>query len=195
MLFSLEYDRTAVRRKIPSPQHLLSFTHSNAITLKYAKLKGTISSSLSPFTTLCMENGLFLLLPKKKINTYELTCTFDHNANKSWHVFDISDGGKLTISGGINGNGTMVVNFKDVKSPVYLFSIGSGGTLVLEADLTFEIHYPANDKDNIFGFEINGEYQSFAKYDGIYVDRSTDGIIKIVVGVTTTITEAGVTQN
>ena len=49
--------------------HLLSFTHSNAITLKYAQLNGTISSSLSPFTTLCMENGLFLLLPKKKINT------------------------------------------------------------------------------------------------------------------------------
>ena len=47
--------------KIPSPQHLLSFTHSNAITLKYAKLKGTISSSLSPFTTLCMENGDFYL--------------------------------------------------------------------------------------------------------------------------------------
>ena len=129
------------------------------------------------------------------INSYELTCTFDHNANKSWHVFDISDGGKLTISGGVNGNGTMVVNFKDVKSTVYLFSIGSGGTLVLEAGLTFEIHYPTSDKDKIFGFEINGKLQSLAEYDGIYVDRSTDGIIKIVVGVTTTITEAGVTQN
>ena len=135
-------------------------------------------------------------ISRLNINSYELTCTFDHNANKSWHVFDISDGGKLTISGGINGNGTMVVNFKDVKSTVYLFSIGSGGTLVLEAGLTFEIHYPTSDKDKIFGFEINGEYQSFAKYDGIYVDRDiTPGIIKIVVGVTTTITEAGVTQN
>ena len=129
------------------------------------------------------------------INSYELTCTFDHSANKSWHVFDVSGGGKLTISGGVNGNGTMVVNFKDVKRTVYLFSIGSGGTLVLEAGLTFEIHYPTSDKDKIFGFEINGEYRSLAEYDGIYVDRSTDGIIKIVVGVTTTITEAGVTQN
>ena len=127
------------------------------------------------------------------INSFDLTCTFDHNANKSWHVFDISNGGKLTLSGGVYGDGTMVVNFKDVKSPVYLFNIGAGGTLVLEAGLTFEIHYPAADKDNIYGFAINGKTDSFANYDGIYVDRdSTSGVIKIVVGVTTTITENGV---
>lgn len=127
------------------------------------------------------------------INSFDLTCTFDHNANKSWHVFDISNGGKLTLSGGVYGDGTMVVNFKDVKSPVYLFNIGAGGTLVLEAGLTFEIHYPASAKDKIYGFAINDKTDSFDNYDGIYVDRdSTSGVIKIVVGVTTTITENGV---
>lgn len=127
------------------------------------------------------------------INSFDLTCTFDHNANKSWHVFDISNGGKLTLSGGVYGDGTMVVNFKDVKSPVYLFNIGAGGTLVLEAGLTFEIHYPASAKDKIYGFAINDKTYSFDNYDRIYVDRdSTEGVIKIVVGVTTTITENGV---
>ena len=129
------------------------------------------------------------------INSFNLTCTFDHNANKSWHVFDVSNGGKLTLSGGVYGDGTMVINFKDVKSPVYLFNVGAGGTLVLEAGLTFEIHYPEAKKNNVYGFALNGEPDSFAKYDGIYVDRdSTPGVIKIVVGVTTTITEDGVTN-
>ena len=32
-------------------------------------------------------------------------------------------------------------------------------------------------------------------YQGIYVDRTVDGVIKIIVGVTTTITSNGVQQN
>ena len=129
------------------------------------------------------------------INSFDLTCTFDHNANKSWHVFDISNGGKLTLSGGVYGDGQMVVNFKDVKSPVYLFNVGAGGTLVLEAGLTIIVNYPPSDDANVFGFVLNDKTNSFANYDGIYVERnSTSGTIKIVVGVTTTITDAGVTQ-
>ena len=129
------------------------------------------------------------------INSFDLTCTFDHNANKSWHVFDVRNGGKLTLSGGVYGDGTMVINFKDVKSPVYLFNVDEGGTLVLEAGLIFEIHYPEADKNNIYGFALKDTPESFTTYPGIYVDRdSTPGVIKIVVGVTTTITEDGVSQ-
>ena len=127
------------------------------------------------------------------LNSFELTCTFDHNANKSWHVFDIS-AGQLTVSGGVSGDGVMVVNFKDIKSDVYLFNISDSGTLVLEAGVTIEINYPAGKEAKVYGFVLNGEVESFADYNGIYVDKTVAGKITITVGVTTTISAANAQQ-
>ena len=70
-------------KQIPSPKSKpssLKFHTFQQSLLKYAKLKGKICSFLTPFTTLCLENGLFLLLPKKKINTnllgYRRNCLY-----------------------------------------------------------------------------------------------------------------------
>ena len=144
-------------------------------------------------TNLCVITGK-TKNSRLNLNSFDLTCTFDHSANKSWHVFDVTDGATLTVSGGITGDGHMVITFQDVKSPVYLFSVSNGGTLVLEAGVQIEINYPSGKRGNIYSFNINGTKESFAKYDGIYVNDSVDGKITITVGVTTTITEAGVTQ-
>ena len=127
------------------------------------------------------------------LNSFELNCTFDHNANKSWHVFEVS-GGTLTISGGVFGDGVMVVNFKDIKSDVYLFNVSGNGKLVLEAGVTIEVNYPSSKEASVYGFLFNGKPQSFENYNGIYVDKSVDGKIVITVGVTTTITSTGVQQ-
>ena len=142
---------------------------------------------------LCVIEGTTSAVKNSRLNlnSFELNCTFDHNANKSWHMFDIKDNAKLTITGGVYGDGTMVVNFNDIKSPVYLFNI-DGGTLVLEAGVNIEIHYNADDADKVFAFAYVDENdkavtQDFSTYSGIYVDRTVDGVLRITVGVTTTI--------
>ena len=128
------------------------------------------------------------------INSFKFSCTFDHNANKSWHVFDITEGSKLTISGGASGEGVMVVTFEDIKSNVYLFNIDATSTLELEAGLRFEINCDPGKENMIYGFMINGKVESFGQYDGILVERSSGKII-ITVGVTTTITATSITTN
>ena len=131
------------------------------------------------------------------LNSFELTCDFDHNANKEWHVFEIKDNARLTLSGGVSGDGIFSVEFHDVKSNnVFLFDIQGNGTLVLEAGVNIKIKYPVGARDAVTAFWFNGEKHSFEDYNGIYVQDDLDaGIINIVVGVTTTITSTGVTQN
>ena len=76
------------------------------------------------------------------LNSFELTCDFDHSANKQWHVFEIKDNAKLTLSGGVAGDGIFSVEFHDVKSNnVFLFDIQGNGTLVLEAGVNIKIKY------------------------------------------------------
>lgn len=121
------------------------------------------------------------------LNTFELTCNFNHNANKSWHIFDVNDGGTLTIDGGINREGTLKMNLENVKSDCYLFALDSTSTLVLEAGVTIEINYPTNAANKVFAFKLGDKIETFENYDGIYVDKTTSGVLRIIVGVTTTI--------
>ena len=132
------------------------------------------------------------------LNSYKLTCNFDHNAKNAWHVFYVNNNATLTIAKGVADDGRLVVNFPGIKDDVYLFDVQEGGTLILEAGVTIEINYTrhkAGDNVNVYGFLLGGELNSFADYDGIYVDKSVEGKITITVGITTTITSAGVTQN
>ena len=127
-----------------------------------------------------------------------MTCTFDHNAKNAWHVFYVNNNATLTIAKGVADDGRLVVDFPGIKDDVYLFDVQEGGTLILEAGVTIEINYTrhkAGDNVNVYGFLLGGKLDSFAKYDGIYVDKSVEGKITITVGVTTTITSTGVTQN
>ena len=128
------------------------------------------------------------------LNTYKLTCNFSHRANKQWYIFELQQNSKLTITGGVNGEGTLCMNLTNMNNSAsaYVFALKPGSTLVLEAGVTIEIKHPINNK--VFGFAYlneNGSVTStnnFSNYDGIYVDKSTDGVLRIVVGVTTTIT-------
>ena len=140
------------------------------------------------------------------LNSYTLTCTFDHNANNTWHVFAIGDASDkvestLTISKGVADDGVFVVNFPGIKSNGYLFDIQPNGKLVLEAGVTIEINYTKHKSGSnvgVYGFLLNGKLESFDNYNGIYVERNETndgGKITITVGVTTTITKDGVQQN
>ena len=125
------------------------------------------------------------------LNSYTLTCEFDHDANNDWHVFYVNDGATLTIAKGVADDGRLLVNFPGIKSNVYLFDVQPGGKLILEAGVTIEINYTkhqSNSDVSVYGFLLNGELNSFADYNGIYVDKSVEGKIIITVGVTTTIT-------
>lgn len=126
------------------------------------------------------------------INSFEFTCTFDHNANNNWHVFKITNGATLTVSGGVAGEGVMIVDFENIKSNVYLFNIDATSKLVLEAGLRFEINCPEGKENMVYGFMINGKVESFSQYEGILVERSSGKII-ITVGTTTTITATSIT--
>ena len=130
------------------------------------------------------------------LNSFELHCTFDHQAAKQWHVFDILNNGKLTLSNGVVGDGKLVITFDNVKKDaVYLFNIEQGGTLVLEAGVIIEIYCPKDKIENVYGFVLDGKKESFANYNGIFVDRKPDeGKITITVGVTTTISSSGIVQ-
>lgn len=132
------------------------------------------------------------------LNSHTLTCEFDHNANNGWHVFSVNDGAPLTIAKGVADDGRLLVNFPGIKSNVYLFDVQPGGKLILEAGVTIEINYTKHQNGsnvNVYGFLLDGKLNSFSDYDGIYVDKSVESKITITVGVTTTITSTGVTQN
>ena len=132
------------------------------------------------------------------LNSCKLTCDFSHNANKKWHVFGFAaNNPKLTISGGVNGDGTLFMNLKNMNgnASANIFALNPGSTLVLEAGVTIEIRHPKANEVNAFAF-VNGSKQTlenFEYYDGVYVQKTVDSndnnynIIRIIVGVTTTI--------
>ena len=97
-------------------------------------------------------------------------------------------------------DGVLVVNFPGIKSNGYLFDIQPNGKLVLEAGVTIEINYTKHKSGSnvgVYGFLRNNKLESFADYKGIYVERTeTDngGKVIITIGVTTTITSAGIQQ-
>ena len=132
------------------------------------------------------------------LNSYKLTCNFDHNAKNQWHVFYVNNKATLTIANGVADDGLLIVDFPGIKDNVYIFDVQEGGTLILEAGVTIKVTYTKHKNDsnvNVYGFLLDGKLNSFADYDGIYVDKSVEGTITITVGVTTTITSTGVTQN
>lgn len=124
------------------------------------------------------------------LNTYELTCDFSHSANKQWYVFELAQNSKLTVTGGVNGEGTLCMNLEKMNggASAYVFALQPGSTLVLEAGVTIEVHYPTANNGKVFAFKIGDKVEDFADNENIYVDKSTDGVLRIIVGVTTTIT-------
>ncbi len=125
------------------------------------------------------------------LNNSELTCNFAHNANKEWSIFNISDGATLTIAGGVNGEGSLRLNLNNMNSNANAcaFNLESGGTLVLEAGVNIEIYYPTQFEGKVTAFKVNGVELNADDYPGFYVEKDTEnGIIHIIVGVTTTIT-------
>ena len=140
-------------------------------------------------TTLCNMAGDTARL---NLNTYQLTCNFGHNANKEWHIFNLTNSSTLTLSGGVNSDGKLLMNIKNIKSNVYVFSVDASSTLILEAGVVIEITYPTANGTKVYGFEFDGKVYDFANYTGIYVERigtSSDptNTLRITVGVTTTI--------
>ena len=121
-------------------------------------------------------------------NTYELTCQFDHNAAKPWRIFDIKNGGCLTLSSGINGEGALIMNLTNMNSnaTACVFYMGTGGTLVLQKGLVIEIHYPAANNGKVQFFNDNVDLSAYQ--DTLKKDTVGNTTIRLTVLETTTIT-------
>ena len=137
---------------------------------------------------LCIINGTTSRL---NLNNSKLTCNFQHNANKEWTIFNITgSSAELTIAGGVNGEGTLHLNLNNMNDNAMacVFNVESGGTLVLEAGVTIEINYPPQYENKVTAIRINGAELNAENYPGFYVEKDAEnGIIRIIVGVTTTI--------
>ena len=133
------------------------------------------------------------------LNTYELNCNFDHNSNKLWHVFNLGQKSKLTLASGASGFGTLRMNLLNMNgnAGAYMFALEPESALTLEAGVTIEVHYPTANQGKVFAFAFvnkNGSVISttdFSEDDGIYVDKTTAGVIRIIVGVDSVINGDG----
>lgn len=90
----------------------------------------------------------------------------------------------------MNDGVTSRLNLKNMNgnSSAYMFVLEPGSTLTLEAGVTIEMYYPTANNGKVFAFKIGDKVEDFADNENIYVDKSTDGVLRIIVGVTTTIT-------
>lgn len=129
------------------------------------------------------------------LNGYKLNYNFASNANKNWNIFDIVDGSSLTVTGGIAGGGTLVMDLTELNSnaSATLFYLESGGKLILEKGTVIELHYPtgiSNAAKQVSMFSIGGQQFVLKQSDYPYLkyEHDTENRIKrITVLETTTI--------
>ena len=130
--------------------------------------------------------------PVLNLNGYTLEYAFNSNANKSWLIFDIRGGSSLTISGGINHGGKLIMKLGSLNGnarPV-LFDLEEGDKLILEKGTTIELHYPSGRGDDVSMFGKNGTQFAINREEYPYLEYThdtTNCIKRLVVKETTVI--------
>jgi len=130
------------------------------------------------------------------LNGYTLHYNYASNANKDWLIFDIRGGSTLTVSGGINHGGTLIMDLTELNSnarPV-LFDLDPGATLILEKGTTIELRYPtkvsnAASKISMFGMSGTQFVLNQADYPYLEYTHDTENCVKRVVVLETTVIE------
>ncbi len=125
------------------------------------------------------------------LNGYILHYNYASNANKNWLIFDIRNGSSLTISGGINHDGTLVMNLTALNSnasPI-MFDLDPGAKLILEKGTTIELHYPEGFDNKVSMFGMQGTQFALDPADFPYLqyEHDADGNVKRIHAQETTV--------
>ena len=110
------------------------------------------------------------------------------SANKTWRLFSIATGGKLTLGTGINGTGKLTFNIASLNTngTAQIFVIQEGGELVLEKGVVIEINFSSTYKDDITLIYGISNLDT-VNYPGLHITK-TDTSYTIEVYATTTLT-------
>ena len=125
------------------------------------------------------------------LNSFILSYDGDSSANKSWTLFKINKGSKLTVGDGIAGFGFLKFNLNKLNSNAKptIFRLEEGATLVLERGVVIEFNYPKNyNSNNITVISGAGD---LSQYSGITIDNSVAGVVRIEVTARTVIVGTG----
>ncbi len=112
------------------------------------------------------------------LNGYRLEYTFASQGNKSWLIFDIRSGSTLTVTGGIMGEGELVMNIEKLNNnanPV-LFDLDPGATLILEKGTIIELHYPEGRANDVSMFGLSGEQFAINREHFPYIEYVHDEV-------------------
>lgn len=126
------------------------------------------------------------------LNGYTMNFNYASNANKPWKIFDIKGGSSLTVTGGINHGGKLVMHLTSLNKngTAVLFDLDPGATLVLEKGTVIELYYPEGRGDQVSMFMLNGKQFALQQADYPYIqyEHDTENCVKrITVLETTTI--------
>lgn len=127
---------------------------------------------------------------KINLNGYDLHFNFASNANKAWRIFDILKGSSLTVTGGINHGGALIMEITALNknaSPI-LFDLAVGAKLILERGTVIELHYPEGRADDVsmFGTEDKPFALDPADYPFLKYEHDTENCVKRITVIETT---------
>lgn len=127
---------------------------------------------------------------KINLNGYNLHFSFESNANKDWRIFDIKKGSSLTVTGGINHGGALIMKITALNknaTPI-LFDLDVGATLILERGTVIELHYPKGRADDVSMFGTNNTPFALdpADYPFLKYEHDTEKCVKRITVIETT---------
>ncbi len=127
---------------------------------------------------------------KINLNGYDLHFNFASNANKDWRIFDIMKGSSLTVTGGINHGGALIMEITALNgnaSPI-LFDLAEGAKLILERGTVIELYYPKGRANDVSMFGTNNKPFALdpADYPFLQYEHDTENCVKRITVIETT---------
>ena len=117
------------------------------------------------------------------LNSFTLQYNGASSANKSWTLFQIRTGSKLTVGSGLAGFGFLYFDLSKLNGNAEpcIFDLQSGATLVLERGVVIEFRYPKNNSNTITPFN---RVSNISQYTGItpeLINGTDENIYRITV--------------
>jgi len=128
------------------------------------------------------------------LNGYQLHYDFAANGAQQWKIFDIIDDSTLTVSGGIQHDGKLIMRLTELNknASAVLFDLDPGAELILEKGTTIELYYPEDVKDagsrvSMFGMGGTQFVIDPAQYPYLEYEHDTENCVKRIVVRETTV--------
>ena len=128
------------------------------------------------------------------LNGYQLHYDFAANGAQQWKIFDIIDDSTLTVSGGIQHDGKLIMRLTELNknASAVLFDLDPGAELILEKGTTIELYYPEDVKNagsrvSMFGMGGTQFVIDPAQYPYLEYEHDTENCVKRIVVRETTV--------